>query len=43
MGDLLGEDFTLVQKDKQHRGLDRLLPHNRDFFSFLKTRWEMLF
>ncbi len=43
MGDLLGEDFALVQKDKLYRCLDRLLPHKRDFFSYLKSRWETLF
>jgi transposase len=43
MGDLLGEDFALVQKDKLYRCLDRLLPHKRAFFSYLKTRWETLF
>lgn len=43
MGDLLGEDFALVQKDKLYRCLDRLLPHKRDFFSYLKARWATLF
>lgn len=43
MGDLLGEDFALVQKDKLYRCLDRLLPHKRAFFSYLKTRWQTLF
>ncbi len=43
MGDLLGEDFALVQKDKLYRCLDRLLPHKRDFFSYLQQTWQMLF
>jgi len=43
MGDLLGEDFALVQKDKLYRCLDRLLPHKQDFFSYLKARWATLF
>ena len=43
MGDLLGEGFALVQKDKLYRCLDRLLPHKRDFFSYLKARWTTLF
>ena len=43
MGDLLGEDFALVQKDKLYRCLDRLLPHKQAFFSFLKERWQALF
>jgi hypothetical protein len=33
MGDLLGEDFTLMQKDKLYRCLDKLLEHKGDFFS----------
>jgi transposase len=43
MGDLLGEDFSLVQKDKLYRCLDRLLEHKRDFFSYLNKTWQMLF
>jgi transposase len=43
MGDLLGEDFALVQKDKLYRCLDKLLMHKRDFFSYLKGRWQSLF
>lgn len=43
MGDLLGEDFGLVQKDKLYRCLDRLIEHKRDFFSYLKGRWYSLF
>ena len=43
MGDLLGENVALVQKDKLYRCLDRLLPHKRDFFSDLKERWHTLF
>jgi hypothetical protein len=43
MGDLLGEDFSLVQKDKLYRCLDRLLPHKQAFFSFLRQRWQTLF
>ena len=42
IGDLLGEDFTVAQKDKLYRCLDKLLPHKRDFFSFLKQRWHSL-
>ena len=38
MGDLLGEDFGLVQKDKLYRCLDKLLEHKEDLFSFLKKR-----
>jgi hypothetical protein len=43
MGDLLNEDFALVQKDKLYRCLDRLLPHKRDFFSYLHQTWQTLF
>lgn len=43
MADLLGEDFALVQKDKLYRCLDRLLPHKREFFSYLKAQWQTLF
>ena len=43
MGDLLGEDAGLVQKDKLYRCLDKLLPHKEDFFSHLARRWKTLF
>ncbi len=43
MGDLLGEDFGVVQKDKLYRCLDRLLPHKRAFFAHLKQQWQTLF
>lgn len=43
MGDLLGEDFAVVQKDKLYRCLDKLLEHKRDFFCYLKGRWQILF
>jgi hypothetical protein len=43
MADLLGEDFSLVQKDKLYRCLDRLVAHKEDFFAYLKHRWQMLF
>src|SRR5207253_1720039 len=36
MGDLLGEDFGLVQ-------IDKLLPHKEDLFTSLKQRWQALF
>jgi len=40
MGDLLGEDFALAQKDKPYRCLDLLLKHRDDLFDFLKERWD---
>jgi transposase len=43
MGDLLGEDFGLVQVDKLYRCLDKLLPHKRDLFTYLRQRWQALF
>ena len=43
MGDLLGEDFALAQKDKPYRCLDRLLAHRDALFDFLKERWGQLF
>lgn len=43
MGDLLGEDFGLVQKDKLYRCLDKLLEHKKALFSFLKERWQDMF
>jgi hypothetical protein len=43
MGDLLGEDFGLVQIDKLYRCLDKLLPHKEGLFCFLRHRWQALF
>jgi hypothetical protein len=43
MGDLLGEDFGLVQIDKLYRCLDKLLPHKEGLFSYLRQRWQALF
>jgi hypothetical protein len=43
MGDLLGEDFALVESHKLYRCLDKLLIHKKALFSYLRTRWEALF
>jgi transposase len=43
MGDLLGEDFGLAQKDTLYRCLDKLLAHKTDLFSYLQQRWTTLF
>jgi hypothetical protein len=43
MGDLLGEDFDLVQKDNLYRCFDKLLAHKTELFSFLQQRWDTLF
>ena len=40
--DLLGTDRAIAD-DTLYRCLDRLLAHKRDFFSFLRARWETLF
>jgi hypothetical protein len=36
MGDLVGEDFDLAQKDNLYRWLDKLLVHKTALFSFLQ-------
>ncbi len=43
VGDLLGEDFALVGKDKLYRCLDKLIEHKAALFSFLQQRWKALF
>jgi transposase len=43
MGDLLGEDFTLVEKNALYRCLDKVLEHKPALFSHLTERWQGLF
>jgi len=43
MGDLLGRDYALVEKNALYRCLDRLLPHKQALFSHLRQRWNDLF
>jgi transposase len=43
MGDLLGEDARIAEKDTLYRCLDRLLPHKRALFDHLTQRWQDLF
>ena len=43
IGDLLGEDFGLVESHKLYRCLDKLLVHKEALFSYLQTRWHELF
>ena len=43
IGEMLGEDFGVVQKDKLYRCLDKLLEHKKELFSFLRDRWANLF
>jgi transposase len=43
MGDLLGEDYSLVEKNALYRCLDKVLEHKTALFSHLKERWQDLF
>lgn len=43
MGELLGEDDSLAQKDKPYRCLDLLLEHRDELFAYLKEKWGKLF
>jgi transposase len=43
MADLLGEDFSLAQKDNLYRCLDQLLEHRGALFGHLRARWQDLF
>ena len=43
MGDLLGRDFALVEKDNLYRCLDKLLKHQTALFGHLRQRWVDLF
>jgi transposase len=43
MGDLLGEDFSIAQKDKPYRCMDKLLEHRDGLFDHLRERWGELF
>jgi transposase len=43
MGDILGEDFSIAEKDTLYRCHDRLLEHKEELFKHLKKRWEDLF
>ena len=43
MGDLLGEDYALVEKNALYRCLDKLLAHKEALFSHLRQRWQDLF
>ena len=42
MGDLLSSPMGVVADDVLYRCLDKLLPHKRALFSFLRERWETL-
>ncbi|MGH7158389.1 MAG: IS1634 family transposase [Candidatus Binatia bacterium] len=43
MGDLLGEDYSLAEKNALYRCLDKLIEHKGALFSHLKQRWQDLF
>jgi transposase len=43
MGDLLGRDYALVEKNALYRCLDKLLSHKETLFSHLRQRWATLF
>jgi transposase len=43
MGDLLGEDYSLVEKNGLYRCLDKVLAHKTALFSHLRQRWQDLF
>ena len=43
MGDLLGEDYSLVEKNALYRCLDKLLAHKQALFGHLRQRWQDLF
>jgi hypothetical protein len=43
MGDLLGEDYALVEKNALYRCLDKVLPHKAALFGHLCRRWQDLF
>jgi hypothetical protein len=43
MGDLLCEDYWLVEKNALYRCLDKVLKHKEQLFSHLGERWQDLF
>ena len=43
MGDLLGADYSLVEKNALYRCLDKVLAHKRALFNHLTERWQDLF
>ena len=43
MGELLGEDFAVAEKDRLYRCLDRILEHKQELFAHLQQRWADLF
>ena len=43
MGELLGEDFAVAEKDRLYRCLDRILEHKQELFQHLRQCWADLF
>jgi transposase len=43
MGDLLDEDYSLVEKNSLYRCLDKVLKHKEELFGHLRQRWQELF
>ena len=43
MGELLGEDFAVAEKNRLYRCLDRILGHKQELFAHLRQRWADLF
>jgi len=43
MGDLLGEDYALVEKNALYRCLDKVVEHKTALFGHLRERWQDLF
>ena len=43
MDELLGVDFSVAEKDRLYRCLDRVLAHKQELFVWLKQKWSDLF
>ena len=43
VGDLLGEDYALAEKNALNRYLDKVVKHKQALFSHLTERWQGLF
>jgi len=43
MGDLLGHDYSLVEKNVHYRVHDRIVTHNRELFSHPTNKWKDFF
>jgi transposase len=43
MAELLNTDFTVAEKDRLYRCLDRIVEHKEELFQHLRQRWQDLF